>query len=238
MAQGRRDFLFGIDQGSHAFRRLAGVKTLYVGLHGHVPSTFPAPDTGFLMEQVRAWFGCFLREPDCRIVPARVLIAPENFRGGEIPARTARPRTSTTAFALPGKATFARGGKAVRRTKPLAKAIEVFGSPTVRATITASGGWSRLVAVLSARTPEGKEIVVSAGGVPTTNGLKNVVIRLIDQATFIPKGSRLTLTLGSSSLAQSTSNLLYLDLPMPATARVRVADVALTLPGLRTPITR
>ena len=104
--------------------------------------------------------------------------------------------------------------------------------------IAASGGWSRLVAVLTARTPQGKEIVVSAGGVPTKNGLQTVKIQLASQATFVPKGSRLTLTLGSSSLAQSSANLLYLDLPMPDTARVRVGSVVLTLPGLRTPVTK
>ena len=58
--------------------------------------------------------------------------------------------------------------------------------------IAASGGWSRLVAVLTARTPKGAEILVSAGGVPTKTGARKVTIRLIDQATFIPKGSRLT----------------------------------------------
>ena len=54
MAQGRRDFLFGIDQGSLAFQRLRGPKTLYVGLHGHAPSSFPAADTPFLMSQAIA----------------------------------------------------------------------------------------------------------------------------------------------------------------------------------------
>ena len=50
MAQGRRDFLFGIDQASLAFKRLRGPKALYLGLHGHAPSTFPAADTGYLHE--------------------------------------------------------------------------------------------------------------------------------------------------------------------------------------------
>jgi hypothetical protein len=95
-----------------------------------------------------------------------------------------------------------------------------------------------LVAVLTARTPQGKEIVVSSGGVPTKDGARKVTIRLINQATYIPRGSRLTLTLASSSTAQSTSNLLYLDLAMPATARVRVGNAVLKLPGLRTPITK
>ena len=65
MAQGRRDFLFGIDQGTRAFQRLKGPKTLYVGLHGHAPSTFPAADTGFLMTKVRAWFDCHLQGAGC-----------------------------------------------------------------------------------------------------------------------------------------------------------------------------
>ena len=41
-------------------------------------------------------------------------------------------------------------------------------------------------------------------------------------------------TLGSSSLAQNPGNLLYLDLPMPATAAARDAHRAgLTLRGAR-----
>jgi hypothetical protein len=65
-----------------------------------------------------------------------------------------------------------------------------------------------------------------------------VTIRLLNQATFLPAGSRLTLTLASSSTAQSGANLIYLDLPMPARAHVRVGTAVLRLPGLRTPVTR
>jgi len=236
MAQGRRDFLFGIEQGSLALQRLRGPKLLYLGLHGHAPSTFPAADTGALMTQVRAWFDCYLRSGACARVPG-VSVVPEGS-SGQAPWQATLPKTTTTTFALPGVTTFARSGKVVRRTAPLRKAIEIFGSPTVQATIAASGGWSRLVAVLTARTPQGTEIVVSAGGVPTRNGTQKVTIRLIDQATFVPKGSRLTLTLASSSTAQASSNLLYLDLPMPATARVRVGTAVLKLPGLLTPVTK
>ena len=82
------------------------------------------------------------------------------------------------------------------------------------------------------------QIVVSAGGVPTTKGARKVIIQLSNQATFVPRSSRLTLTLASSSTAQSTSNLLYLDLPMPPSARARVGTAVLTLPGLRSPVTK
>ena len=237
MAQGRRDFLFGIDQGARAFERLKGPKVLYVGLHGHAPSTFPAADTGFLMTKVRAWFDCYLRATGCDGAQASVYVAPENF-AGQVARRGTLPPVSPTFVSFPGVTTFARSGKAVRTSAPLRKAIEVYGSPTVQTTIAASGGWSRLVTVLTARTPSGKEIVVSAGGVPTKNGARKVTIQLLNQATFVPKGSRLTLTLASSSTAQSSSNLLYLDLPMPPTARARVGTAVLKLPGLRTPVTK
>src|SRR4029078_1777394 len=81
MAQGRRDFLFGIDQGVQAFARLKGPKTLYVGLHGHAPSTFPAADTGFLMSRVRAWYDCYLSNTGCDSNQASVYVAPETFTG-------------------------------------------------------------------------------------------------------------------------------------------------------------
>lgn len=237
MAQGRRDFVFGIEQGSLAFRRLRGPKALYVGLHGHPPSTFPAADTGFLVTQVRAWFDSFLRGAPGSRLPAAVAVASEKF-DGQVPWRTSLPRTRTTTIALPGVSTFARTGKAVRTSARLRSAIEIFGAPTVLVPVAASGGWSRLVAVLTARTPQGKEILVSAGGVPIRNGSRGVTIRMIDQATFVPRGSRLTLTLASSSTAQSSSNVLYLDLPMAASARVRVGTAVLRLPGLRTPVTK
>ena len=237
MAQGRRDFLFGIEQGTRAFERLKGPKVLYVGLHGHAPSTFPAADTGFLMTKVRAWFDCYLRATGCDGTQASVYVVPENF-AGQVARRGTLPPVSPTFISFPGVTTFARSGKAVRTSPPLRTAIEIYGAPTVQTTLAASGGWSRLVAVLTARTPAGKEIVVSAGGVPTTSGARKLTIQLVNQATFVPKGSRLTLTLASSSTAQSSTNLLYLDLPMAPTARARVGTAVLKLPGLRTPVTK
>ncbi len=239
MAQGRRDFAFGLDQGLQAFNRLRGPKTLYVGLHGHAPSTFPAADTTHLMTRVRAWYECHLRSvaSSCESGQASVYVAPENF-AGQTARRGTLPPVSPTFVSFPGVTTFARNGKATRTSPRLTKAIEVFGSPIVQVGIGASGGWPRVVAVLSARTPAGKEIVVAAGGVPTTNGARKVTIRLSSQATFVPRGSRLTLTIASASTAQASSNLLYLDLPVPATARLRVGTATLKLPGLRTPVTK
>ncbi len=95
-------------------------------------------------------------------------------------------------------------------------------APTLTITATAAGGWSRLVAILTATTLTGKTIVVSGGGVPTRPGKHTYTIRMISQMTFIPAGARLFFTLGSSSLAQDPGNLLYLQLPMPSGARLTV----------------
>ena len=93
---------------------------------------------------------------------------------------------------------------------------------------------------LTAKPRRGKTIVVSEGGVNTSgmSGSHTLTIRMIDDATLIPRGSRLTLTIASSSTAQDPGNLLYLDLPMPSTAKVTLGPALLTLPVLRTPISR
>jgi hypothetical protein len=61
---------------------------------------------------------------------------------------------------------------------------------------------------------------------------------MIDDATVIPRGSRLTLTLASSSLAQDPNNLLYLDPTMPRGAKVSLGPAQLVLPVLRKAVSR
>jgi hypothetical protein len=142
------------------------------------------------------------------------------------------PATRTLKLALPGLKRIVQATKVVRSTKPTASASEVFGRPAVKVTATAAGGWARLVAVLSARTPAGNEIIVSSGGLPTTPGRRTYTIRMLDQATFVPTGSRFSVTVASSSSAQNPANLLYLDLPMVTGARVTLGPMSLTIPVL------
>jgi hypothetical protein len=110
----------------------------------------------------------------------------------------------------------------------------------VQLTARLTGGWSRLVAVLTAEPRKGSVTVVSEGGVNTAGlkGTRKLTIRLLDTATLIPRGARLTLTLASSSVAQNPGNLLYLNLPMPKAARIALGPAKLTLPILRKPISR
>ena len=165
------------------------------------------------------WFDRYLRGDTSAPLQKPVAISPERWRGrptrfAALPKVVVR-RDTTFGLDSAGRAGIAQGGRYRIPTPRLPRPVEVFGSPAVNVTATASGGWSRIVAVLTARTPTGKEIVVAGGGVPARPGKRTYRISLGDQVTFIPKGSRLTVTIGSSSLAQSPGNLLYLDLPFP-----------------------
>jgi hypothetical protein len=229
MMQGRRDFAFGIDQATRAYSTLAGPKALWIGNHGHAPSRFPAVDTATMMAAGKTWFDRYLRDLPVDTGPS-VRVAREGM--AETVGFGRLPATKSVKLALPGKKRIVQATKLVRTAKPTTSKMEVFGRPAVKVTATAAGGWSRLVAVLTARTPAGKEIIVSAGGVPTTPGTRTYTIRMIDQATFVPGGSRFSVTVASSSSAQNPANLLYLDLPMVPGARVTLGPIALTIPVL------
>ena len=242
MMQGRRDFAFGLDQVRGAWDALVGPKRLWIGNMGHAPSSFPTADTPGMLTEGKQWFDRYLRGIRNGIDgPKRVVIAASG--SSRVTRSTALPRTiSGAGFSyrrLDGRPISGSTGKVVwRRGGRGTAAFEVFGSPTVKVELKALGGWPRLVAVLSARPPGGEEIVVAAGGVPVRAGRHRVTIHLSDQATFIPRGSALEVTLASSSLAQSPGNLLYLDLPLPAAARATVYSTEVTVPVLATPISR
>jgi fermentation-respiration switch protein FrsA (DUF1100 family) len=236
--QGRRDFAFGIDQATRAYSVLKGPKRLWIGNLGHPPSTFPAVDTPKMLAEGKAWFDHFLRGVKNGIEQTKpvTLAAEASARVGRF---AALPRTAKTPYGTRrGQAVIMRNTKIKRSLIRTRTALEVFGSPSVTVPATAEGGWSRLVAVLSARTSSGKEIVIADGGTRTRPGRRTYDIHLQSQATFVPKGSRLTLTLAASSTAQSPSNLVYLDLPIPAGARLTVGASVVTLPTLATPVTR
>jgi predicted acyl esterase len=236
MFQGRRDFAFDIAQAKAGYALLKGPKRLYVGDFGHAPSTFPGPDFAQMTSLGLAWFTKYLGGGTPAIAP--ITLAPSPWRGK---ARTYSklPATRALTVPLPGNDRLAGAGRAQRTSGSFTGDAETFGSATVRVTVKLSGGWSRLVAVLAA-TRKGSETIVSEGGVNTAGltGTRHLTIRLIDTATLIKRGSQLTLTLASSSTAQNAGNLLYLNLPMPSSARATVGAARLTLPVLKTPVSR
>ena len=237
MFQGRRDFAFDLAQAKAGYALLKGPKRLYLGDFGHAPSTFPGPDFTQMTKLGSAWFTRYLGNASTTI--ASVTLAPSPWRG-KLRTFPRLPATRRLTIGLPGNDHLAGAGRAVRTSGPFTGRAETFGAPTVQLTARLSGGWSRLVAVLTAQKPGGSEIVVSEGGVNTAGlrGTRKLTIRMIDQATLIPRGARLTLTFAASSVAQNPGNLLYLNLPMPKKARVALGPAKLTLPILRTPVSR
>jgi predicted acyl esterase len=234
--QGRRDFAFGLEQGIVGWQRHSGPKALYIGPFGHSPSRFPGPDFELAMQRALQWFDVHVAgSPDTPNRPA-VELADES--GATVRRYSGLPPTARHVYSLRGSATIGASGKIVRRART-PRVLETFGAPTAQVRASSTTGWSHLVAVLVARTPGGQEIVVSEGGVPTslTAKPKLFTIRLISQATRIPAGSRLELTLAGTSTAQNVGNLLYL-VPVPQRARITVRNVTLMIPALRTPVSR
>jgi predicted acyl esterase len=236
--QGRRDFAFDIAQARAGSALLKGPKRLYVGDFGHAPSTFPGPDFNQVTTLGLQWFTRYLAGGSAAAI-SPFFLAPSPWRG-KVGRYTKPPATRRLSIALPGRDSLAGAGRALRASGRLTGRAETFGSATVRVNVKLSGGWSRLVAVLTAQPRRGPETVVSEGGIATSGltGTRRLTIRLIDTATLIPKGARLRLTLASSSLAQNPGNLLYLNLPMPAKARLTVGAATLTVPILRKPVSR
>jgi hypothetical protein len=142
-------------------------------------------------------------------------------------------------LAFRGRGQIDSTGKVVR-TLPRRKArLEAFGPPVLRVALSSPNGWPHVVAVLSAVTPQRREIVVSSGGARVRLGRrpKQVTIRLISQLTNIPPRSRLRLTVAATSTAQSPGNLLYLS-GVPRSARLAVGPARLTVPVLARPLSR
>ncbi len=234
--QGRRDFAFGIDQATRGCAALAGPKRLWIGNHGHPPSTFPAADTPRMLAEGKRWFDRYLRGVQNGIERTRpVTLAAEGsshvIRFGGLPKTIPWRRAGRCT-----RATIARAGRVACTLGVTRSRLEDFGSPLVSVRATARGGWSRLVGVLSARTPAGKQIVVADGGTSARPGARTYGFRLQSQATLVRAGSRLSLTLGASSTVQSPSNLVYLDLPMAPGARLKVTGATVNIPALALPV--
>jgi predicted acyl esterase len=234
MLQGRRDFAFDANQALAAYRSVRGPKRLYLGDFGHAPAENPPAEFDYAAQEVKAWFDHFLKG-----VPNGIDKRPTIELGPDPWGRATRsfktlPKTRTLRFAFSGRSTLTADGKVVRTTKKVAH-VETFGSPTVSAQFSSGpSGYPHLVAVLSALTPAGKEIVVADGGT-VTNRVGRVTIKLQNEITSIPRGSRLRVTLGARSTVQNIGNLVYL-IPVVDGSTATVRGVTLTLPVLRKPV--
>jgi len=238
MLEGRRDFAFDANQAIAAFKLLRGPKRLYLGDFGHAPAENPPAEFDYAALEARAWFDRFLKGiPNGIDKRPPVEIAPDPWRRPTTSFRTL-PKTKTLRFTFNTRGTLTADGKVVRTTKRVSH-LETFGTPVVNMLFSPSGtGYKHVVAVLSALTPAGKEIVVADGGTDTqaaVNRAGTLSIRLQNEITSIPRGSKLRVTLGARSTVQNIGNLVYL-IPVPDGSTATVREVGLTLPVLRKPV--
>jgi predicted acyl esterase len=229
--QGRRDFAFGLEQGITAYRLLGGPKRLYIGNFGHAPSTFPGPDSAQVFAEASDWFARFLKgSPNGIDTRPPVELSQDPYRELAGASYAGLPPTSTVRFRISGRKRITANAALVRPLGRTTRLLETFGSPVLK--LALSGTHPHVVAVLKAVKPDGSETIVSEGGaaVRLSSKPRTVTIRMISQATTIPRGSRLTLRIGATS-----GDLLYIA-GVPSSSRLTVGGGTLAVPVLARPI--
>jgi alpha-beta hydrolase superfamily lysophospholipase len=237
MLQGRRDFAFDANQAIAAYKLLKGPKRLYLGDLGHAPAPNPPAELDHFATEIRGWFDRYLKGvTTADFAPGRVELAADPWTGTTV-TYGGLPPTRTLTYASKRTNRLSATGKVVR-TFARVRHLETFGSPVVRARVSSRTGYRHLVAVLTAVTPSGSEIVVSDGGIelPSLGRKPRVVaIKLPNEITSIPARSRLRVTLAATSTVQNIGNLVYL-LPVADGSAATIGRVTLTLPVLKQPI--
>src|SRR5215510_4782670 len=164
LMQSRRDFAFNTDQALTAYSRLKAPKRLYLGDFGHPPAPNPPGEAAHVLPEARQWFDRYLKGlPNGIDRKPPIEAARDPWNGRTFSYRTL-PSRKALRLAFSGRNEIGSTGK-VARTLPRRKArLETFGAPVLRVALASPNGWPHVVAVLSALTPDGREIVVSSGG--------------------------------------------------------------------------
>lgn len=219
--QGRTDFAFDLSQATRAYARLAGPKRLYVGTFGHAPATFPGPDVAYVLAEGRAWFDRHLKGQGPVDAAPRVTVAAQNGRRRSF---AALPGTTSRRFVLPGRSTV-RGNALVSRRAPAVRApLESWGGGTAAVTLSRVVRYPRLVVTVLAG-----DRVVAQGGLKPRPGVN--LVRLANYCVYVPRGTRLRVTVGPASPA---GQFAYLGFAGSGSATI--GAVTLTLSTLRAPV--
>ena len=216
--QGRVDFAFDISQATTAFARLKGPKRLYVGAFGHTPSTFPGPDLPYVLKESVSWFRSYLAGNGGP--SSSVLVAPERARSAPV----ALPARTLQTFLLRGRSTVVGNALLSRRTAPLKAALESWGGGAVTVNVPRLTRYPRLVVTVLAGSK-----VVTHGGLKPKAGVN--VVKLANYCVYVPKGTRLRVTLGPSSPA---GQIAYLGFAGSGSAMI--GNITLRLSTLAKPI--
>jgi alpha-beta hydrolase superfamily lysophospholipase len=234
LIQGRHDFLFDVDQALAAYKALHGPKRLYIGDLGHTPAANPTAEQPTYFGEAVKWFDRFLKGTSNGIDKPQIELAHDPW-DGKTTLYAGAPPTKTISVTLPGSSTMSGAtGKVVRGARVTGGPHETFGDSTVVVRYSGAKSWDRLVAVL---TVAGSSTPITAGGVKLTTASGKVTIKLMNEAVRFAAGKKLVLYLSSTSLAQSSSDALYLAAVQPA-AQITIGRVTLNLSVLKKAVSR
>ncbi|HEY8406738.1 MAG TPA: ABC transporter substrate-binding protein [Gaiellaceae bacterium] len=235
LVQGRHDFLFDIDQALAGYRVLKGPKRLYLGDFGHAPDSTSSADQAYFWPLAVKWFDRYLKSAQNGVDAVHVELGHDPW-DGKPTAYPGIPPTKTISVNLPGSTTMTGAtGKVVRSVRVTGGPHETFGDSTVTVRYSGAQSWDRLVAVLAVA---GSSTPLTAGGVKLSAASGTATIKLMDEAVKIPAGKKLTLYLSSTSLAQSTSDALYLSAVSSSSAQITIGKVTLKLSVLKRAVSR
>jgi predicted acyl esterase len=238
--QGRRDFIFGLDQTIRTIKLLGGPHGLYIGDFGHAPSTFPGPDISYVIAQSGEWFDLYLKNAveAAHHFTAPVELMPDPYRAAESaqPYPGIPPTAPVTTKTVKVGKTFGTKGKVVTTLalpQPT-KWHETFGSPVVTVSASTTTHAAQLVAVVEAVPPKGKATIVSEGGtvLPTTSTSWTLSFPLISDTALLKPGTKLRVTLSWTTTAQNPANVLYVT-GVPDGSSLTIKTLRLTLPVLK-----
>jgi alpha-beta hydrolase superfamily lysophospholipase len=236
LIQGRRDFLFDIDQALAAYKLLKGPKRLYLGDLGHSPGISPAtaPDAAIYWGEAAKWFDRYLKGAAASLPPSVIEVGHDPY-DGKTTTYKATPATKTISVALPGNTAMdGATGKVVRSVRVTGGPHETFGNTTVTVGYSGARNWDKLVAVLAI---SGNPSPISAGGVKINAASGTATIKLMNEAVRIPAGKKLVVYFSSTSLAQDQGDALYLAAVQPG-AQITIGRATLHLSVLTKAISR
>ena len=218
MFQGRVDYAFDVTQAENGYLRVKGPKKLYIGRFGHPPSTFTTPDMAYVQSQSLAWFAHYLDGAPNGIDTSKpVTIAAAT--GSRKVSYDGLPKTKTIPVGF-------RGTGLVRTGASFLQPVETFGVSLLRVNVAKLSSYPRLVATVKA----GNHVITHGAIVPK---LGSNTIRLANYVQYIPKGTKLSVTFGSSS---ARGDFAYLG--FGGTGSITLGSADLELQVLTKPVTQ
>jgi dienelactone hydrolase len=227
LLQGRHDFLFDLDQALAAYKLLAGPKRLYLGDLGHPPATNPAAELPTYLGESVAWFAHYLA--GVGTVHGGVELAHDPWNGSTT-SYAALPRTRQVSVNLPGSRRIPADASVTRSTRLTGGPLETFGDGSVSVRYSRNSVLTEIRALVSVK---GSRAPVTVGAAKIGGGSGVVRIPLFDEAVLLPRGKRLTVTVGGTSAAG-----VYEPLRSGGTPAITIGRITLNLSLLRKTVSR